>query len=324
LQQNASTLLREVIPQRVERFAGVAGARSPYGLRVIVSRFAPSPNGPLHLGHAFSAIFAHDLARGPSGALGGRFLLRIEDIDGARSRPELAAEFRADLAWLGVEWEQVPAQSTRLAAYVAAADKLRQMGLLYPCRCTRAEIAQAATTAGPDGPVYPGTCRGLALDPDGSVAWRLDVAEALRRTGPLTWLDQRAGEQPAAAELFGDVVLVRKEAETPASYHLAVTIDDAADGVTLVTRGMDLFPATHVHRLLQALLGLPVPAWHHHPLLLDAGGHTLAKRRGSGTARLGLAERRRAGEDGRALADSLRAGRLPAGITLGEGLSGAP
>jgi glutamyl-Q tRNA(Asp) synthetase len=282
---------------------------------VIVTRFAPSPNGPLHLGHAFSAIVAHDLAK----ARGGRFLLRIEDIDGARSRPELADEFRANLAWLGLEWEEVPAQSTRLDTYAKAAEKLRSGGLLYPCRCTRAEIAAAATKVGPDGPVYPGTCRGIAVNPD-QAAWRLDVAEALRRTGPLTWFDERAGEQAARPELLGDVVLVRKEAETPASYHLAVTIDDAHDGVTLVTRGMDLFPATHVHRLLQALLDLPVPAWHHHPLLLDETGAKLAKRRGSPS----LADRRRAGEDGRALADSLRAGRLPAGITLGEGLSGQP
>jgi glutamyl-Q tRNA(Asp) synthetase len=286
---------------------------------VIVTRFAPSPNGPLHLGHAFSAIVAHDLAK----ARGGRFLLRIEDIDGSRSRPELADEFRANLAWLGLEWEEVPAQSTRLDTYAKAAEKLRSDGLLYPCRCTRAEIAAAATKVGPDGPVYPGTCRGIAVNPD-EAAWRLDVAEALRRTGPLTWFDERAGEQAARPELLGDVVLVRKEAETPASYHLAVTIDDAHDGVTLVTRGMDLFPATHVHRLLQALLRLPVPAWHHHPLLLDQSGAKLAKRRKSGAAGFGLADRRRAGADGRALADSLRAGRLPAGITLGEGLSDAP
>lgn len=281
---------------------------------MVVTRFAPSPNGPLHLGHAYSAIVAHDLAK----ARGGRFLLRIEDIDGVRSRLELARAFRADLAWLGLAWEEVPAQSTRLAAYEAAAERLRAMGLLYPCRCTRMEIRDAATAEGPDGPVYPGTCRGASFAPSEAVAWRLDVAEALRRTGPLTWFDERAGQQIARPELHGDVVLVRKEAETPASYHLAVTSDDAADGVTLVTRGMDLFPATHVHRLLQALLGLPVPAWHHHPLLLDEAGRKLAKRRGSPS----LTDRRQAGEDGCTLADTLRAGRLPAGITLGESLSG--
>jgi glutamyl-Q tRNA(Asp) synthetase len=281
---------------------------------VIITRFAPSPNGPLHLGHAYSAIVSFDLAQ----ARGGRFLLRIEDIDGVRSRLELAREFRADLAWLGLAWEEVPAQSTRLAAYEAAAERLRAMGLLYPCRCTRMEIREAASAKGPDGPVYPGTCRGASFAPGEAVAWRLDVAEALRRTGPLTWFDERAGEQIARPDLHGDVVLVRKEAETPASYHLAVTLDDAADQVTLVTRGMDLFPATHVHRLLQALLGLSVPTWHHHPLLLDETGRKLAKRRGSPS----LAERREAGEDGRALADALRAGRFPAGITLGESLSG--
>lgn len=270
---------------------------------MIVTRFAPSPNGSLHLGHAFSAIAAHDLAE----CRGGRFLLRIEDIDGVRSRPELAEEFRADLAWLGLAWEEVAAQSSRIARYEAAARTLRDMGLLYPCRCTRAEIA---------GPRYPGTCRGADVDPAGEVAWRLDVAEAMRRTGPLTWFDERHGEQQARPDLGGDVVLVRKDRQTPASYHLAATLDDAADGVTCVTRGMDLFAASHVHRLLQALLGLPVPAWHHHALLLDADGRKLAKRRGSPS----LADRRRAGEDGRVLADALREERLPAGITLSSGL----
>jgi len=281
---------------------------------MVVTRFAPSPNGPLHLGHAYSATVAHDLAKERA----GRFLLRIEDIDGLRSRPELADEFRADLAWLGLEWEEVPAQSMRISAYELAAEALVASGLLYPCRCTRAEILAAATVRGPEGPVYPGTCRGASFAPNEAVAWRLDVAEALRRTGPLTWFDERAGEQVARPNLSGDVVLVRKDADTPASYHLAATLDDAADGVTVVTRGMDLFPATHVHRLLQALLGLPVPAWHHHPLLLDETGTKLAKRRGSPS----LADRRRAGEDGRVLADSLRHGRFPAGITLGECLSG--
>jgi glutamyl-Q tRNA(Asp) synthetase len=291
---------------------------------VIVTRFAPSPNGPLHLGHAFSAIVAHDLAQGRSGSRGGRFLLRIEDIDGARSRPELAEEFRTDLAWLGLEWVEVAPQSARVASYEAAARRLRATGLLYPCRCTRAEIAAAATAQGPDGPVYPGTCRREAVDTQAPVAWRLDVTEALRRTGPLTWLDEIQGEQEVRLAHTGDVVLVRKEADTPASYHLAATLDDAADGVTLVTRGLDLFAASHVHRLLQALLGLPVPVWHHHPLLLDADGGKLAKRRGSGLGGFGLADRRRAGEDGHALADALRDRRLPAGITLGEGLHPAP
>lgn len=279
-----------------------------------VTRFAPSPNGPLHLGHAFSAIVAHDLAR----ARGGRFLLRIEDIDGTRSRPELPEEFRADLAWLGLEWEEVAPQSARVASYAAAARRLRDMGLLYPCRCTRAEIAAAATAKGLDGPVYPGTCRRANVTGDEPVAWRLDVAEAMRRTGPLSWTDEFHGKQEARPDLAGDVVLVRKDAETPASYHLAATLDDAADGITLVARGMDLFAASHVHRLLQALLGLPVPVWHHHPLLLDEDGRKLAKRRGSPS----LADRRKAGEDGRALAQALREHRLPAGITLSTGLEG--
>lgn len=279
---------------------------------MIVTRFAPSPNGPLHLGHAYAAIVAHDLAI----SRGGRFLLRIEDIDGARSRSSLADEFRADLAWLALAWEEVPAQSKRVASYETAAERLRAMGLLYPCRCTRAEIAAAATSKGPDGPIYPGTCREAPIDGAGDVAWRLDVAAAVNRTGPLTWHDELRGEQVTRPDLFGDVVLVRKDADTPASYHLAVTLDDAADGVTLVTRGMDLFAASHIHRLLQALLGLPVPVWHHHLLLLDSGGAKLAKRRGSPS----LADRRRAGEDGRAIADALREGRLPAGITLGESL----
>jgi glutamyl-Q tRNA(Asp) synthetase len=285
---------------------------------VNVTRFAPSPNGLLHLGHAFSAIVSHDLAQRGGG--GGRFLLRIEDIDGARSRPELPEAFRADLAWLGLDWEEVQPQSTRLASYRAAAETLRLEGLLYPCGCTRAEIAAAARKSGPDGPVYPGTCRGGAAASDDPVAWRLDVAEALRRTGPLTWLDERAGEQRARPELAGDVVLVRKDPATPASYHLAATLDDAADGVTLVTRGQDLFAATHIHRLLQDLLGLPVPVWHHHPLLVDARGDKLAKRRGSPS----LADRRAAGEDGPALANALREGRLPAGITLSDTLHCEP
>ena len=277
---------------------------------MVITRFAPSPNGSLHLGHAFSAIVAHDIARERR----GRFLLRIEDIDGVRSRAELPEEFRADLAWLGLEFDEVAAQSSRLETYRQAGEWLKAEGLLYSCTCSRAEVAAVATQMGPDGPLYPGTCKGKAVDAADDAAWRLDMAEAVRRAGPLEWFDELAGPQRARPEIFGDVVLLRKEA--PASYHLAATLDDAADGVTLVTRGMDLFAASHVHRLLQALLGLPVPAWHHHPLLLDAEGHKLAKRRGSPS----LADRRRAGEDGRRLADGLRAGELPAGISLGEGL----
>ena len=272
-----------------------------------VTRFAPSPNGPLHVGHAYSAVVAHDLAR----VAGGRFVLRIEDIDGDRSRPELADAFRADLEWLGLEWDEVAPQSARLASYRAAADRLRGEGLLYPCTCTRTEIAAAAREVGPEGPVYPGTCRHREPDPGQPAAWRLDVSGALETTGPLEWDDALAGRQRARPELLGDVVLVRKD--LPASYHLAATLDDAADGVTLVTRGADLFAATHVHRLLQALLDLPVPRWHHHRLLLGEDGRKLAKRRGSPS----LADRRLADEDGRAMADDLRRGRFPAGTSLG-------
>lgn len=270
-----------------------------------VTRFAPSPNGSLHLGHAFSAIVAHDLAR----ERGGRFLLRIEDIDGARSRPELADEFRADLAWLGLDWTEVARQSARLASYEDAAERLRAAGLLYACTCTRAEIAAAAKASGPEGPVYPGTCRGKGARP-GDAAWRLDVGKALALTGPIEWADDLAGVQRARPDLAGDPVLVRKDA--PASYHLAVTLDDAADGVTLVTRGQDLLAATHVHRLLQELLGLPVPRWHHHALLVEPDGRKLAKRRGSPALR----DLRLAGTNGVALAAGLRANRLPAGISL--------
>ncbi len=269
----------------------------------LVTRFAPSPNGPLHLGHALSAIVAHDLAR----ESGGRFLLRIEDIDGPRSRPELAEEFRRDLAWLGLEWEEVPAQSTRLASYAAAAEALRARGLIYPCTCTRKEIEEAGAVEGSDGLIYPGTCKHRPPDPAKPAAWRLDSAKALAETGPLIWDDALAGPQAVDLSGLGDVVLVRKD--LPASYHLAVTLDDAADGVTLVTRGADLFAASHDHRTLQALLGLNVPRWHHHGLLLDPDGQKLAKRRGSPA----LAERRLAGEDGQRLADALRVQHLSLG-----------
>ncbi|QKG71071.1 tRNA glutamyl-Q(34) synthetase GluQRS [Erythrobacter mangrovi] len=275
-----------------------------------VTRFAPSPNGPLHLGHAYSAVIAHDRAM----EWGGRFLLRIEDIDGTRSRPELAEAFREDLAWLGLTWEEVPAQSTRLASYDTAARNLLERGLLYPCTCTRAEIEALEPHLGSEGLVYPGTCRGQTTDPGRPTALRLDVERALAEVGEVWWDDEIAGRIVADPREAGDVVIVRKDA--PASYHLAVTLDDAVDGITVVTRGQDLFPATSVHRLLQALLGLPVPRWYHHGLLMDEDGKKLAKSRRSGERGYGLAELRRAGEDGPALADRLRRGDFPAGITL--------
>ena len=283
----------------------------------IRTRFAPSPNGALHLGHAYAAMIAHDRAK----AAGGQFLLRIEDIDSTRARAELVDDIYADLLWLGLAWDgPVVLQSTRLASYARASERLQAMGLLYPCRCTRAEIAAAVahapTAMGPDGPIYPGTCRGRSVDPKGA-AWRLDMGRAIEVAGRLAWEDELAGRQTAAPQLFGDVILVRKEA--PASYHLAATLDDAHDGITIVTRGADLFAASHVHRLLQELLGLPVPRWHHHPLLVEADGRKLAKRRGSP----GLADRRRAGEDASALIAALRHMRFPSGISISGGVGSA-
>jgi len=279
-----------------------------------VTRFAPSPTGRLHLGHAYSALLAHDFAR----LRDGTFLLRIEDIDPGRVRAEYVDGIIEDLLWLGLEWDgEMPYQSERLAIYAEALERLGAEGLLYPCFCTRAEIAaeiaaSAAAPQGPDGPVYPGTCRGLA-EPDFSRphAWRLDVAKAIKRAGPLYWMD---GDTEVQAEpgRFGDVVLARKDA--PASYHLAVTLDDAAQGVTDVVRGRDLFAATDVHRLLQALLGLPTPLYHHHDLLTDADGNRLAKRHGART----LADLRAAGADPDALVAALRRGELPAGYSRAE------
>ena len=249
----------------------------------IVTRFAPSPTGLLHLGHAHSALFAAEQAGG------GRLLLRIEDIDRGRCRPEFDAAATEDLAWLGLAWETpVRRQSEHMDDYARALDTLAATGLLYPCFCTRREIEAEVTAAsiaphGSDGTSYPGTCRTRTeaerADKIASglpFALRLDVAAALRRTGPLAWTDRARGEQAARPDLFGDVVLARKDVMT--SYHLAVTVDDAIQGVTLVTRGEDLFAATHVHRLLQALLDLPVPGYHHHRLLTDATGRRLAKR----------------------------------------------
>jgi glutamyl-Q tRNA(Asp) synthetase len=270
----------------------------------IVTRFAPSPTGRLHLGHAVSAIRSHDFAR----SRGGRFLLRIEDIDGTRSRVEFVEGILEDLAWLGLRWDSVVFQSERLAIYDAALEELKARGLVYPCFCTRAEIAASASAPqGEVGPAYRGTCRGLSAAEVRARAhlahcWRLDMAKALAITGPLEWHDAIVGTVSADPLAQGDVVLARKDA--PASYHLAVTVDDAAQGVTDVVRGVDLFAATDVHRVLQALLGLPVPTYHHHALVLDAAGRRLAKRDGA----LSLAEMRAVGEDGLALAVRLRAG----------------
>ena len=277
---------------------------------MIVTRFAPSPTGLLHLGHAYAALFAWQRAR----QAGGRFLLRIEDIDASRCREEFVAAILEDLGWLGIDWDgAVRRQSQHLADYRAALDRLEAGGLVYPCFCTRAaikaEIAQALDAPqGPDGPLYPGTCR--ALSPQErerrraageAYALRLDAGKALARTGPLAWHDERAGEVAVDPLALGDVVLARKDA--PMSYHLAVTVDDALQGVTLVTRGIDLFAATHIHRLLQALLDLPTPDYCHHALLTDADGRRYAKRDRSLTLRA-LREAGRTPAEVRAMASS--------------------
>ena len=255
------------------------------------TRFAPSPTGHLHLGHAYSALFAHQRAGD-----GGRFLVRIEDIDAGRVRPEFEDAIFEDLGWLGLDWERpVLRQSEHMQRYRAALDALDQAGLLYPCFCTRAEIRREIEAAGgaphgPDGPLYPGTCRVLGkaeraerIAAGEAYALRLDMAAASARAGDLDWHDRRRGTVRAAPEVFGDVVLARKD--TPTSYHLSCTVDDARQEITLVTRGEDLFESTHVHRLLQAVLGLPTPDYEHHRLLTDAGGRRLAKRDRSLTLR---------------------------------------
>jgi glutamyl-Q tRNA(Asp) synthetase len=251
---------------------------------MIVTRFAPSPTGYLHLGHVRSAWEGWQAARGA----GGRFLLRIEDIDRTRCRLEFDAAIREDLAWLGLDWDgAVRRQSEHFDDYRAALARLGDTGLLYPCFCTRrdiqAEIARAGGAPQDEaGPVYPGTCRKLdaaeraaRIAAGADYAMRLDVVQSIGRTGPLDWSED-GRTVTATPEMLGDVVLARKDA--PVSYHLAVTIDDALQGVTLVTRGVDLFTATHIHRLLQALLGLPTPSYRHHAVLTDAAGRRLAKR----------------------------------------------
>jgi glutamyl-Q tRNA(Asp) synthetase len=256
-----------------------------------VTRFAPSPTGLLHLGHAFSALTAWEAAQ----AAGGECLLRIEDIDRTRARPEYEAAIYEDLAWLGLSWpEPVWRQSERLHVYATALERLGRLGVAYPCRCTRADIRAAliapqegAMPSPPDGAVYPGTCRGRAMAECGAGdAIRLDVDRALALLGdqPLTWCETGpayAGthtlDPEAMRRRIGDMVLGRKDIGA-AAYHLSVVVDDAAQGVTHVIRGEDLFEATPVHRLLQALLELPVPVYHHHRLIRDEAGKRLAKR----------------------------------------------
>ncbi|WP_431270400.1 tRNA glutamyl-Q(34) synthetase GluQRS [Dankookia sp. P2] len=255
-----------------------------------VTRFAPSPTGLLHLGHAHAALFAAGLAE----AAGGRFLLRLEDIDATRCRPEFAAAIETDLAWLGLAWERpVRVQSRHMPAYRAALGRLAARGLVYPCFCTRGDIQREIAAAGhaphlapsgPDGPLYPGTCRRLVpaerearIAAGAPHALRLDMAAALAAApADLSFHELGEGRLRCDPAQSGDAVLARKE--VPASYHLCVTHDDALQGVTLVTRGVDLKPATHLHRLLQALLGWPEPAYAHHGLITGPDGRRLAKR----------------------------------------------
>ena len=258
-----------------------------------ITRFAPSPTGYLHVGNAFSALFA---ARH-----GQRFLLRLEDIDPQRCKPVYEQALYEDLQWLGLTWEEpVRSQSRHFAEYQLALDKLSAQGLLYPCFCTRQDIQRAGgAPQGDYGPLYPGTCRHLQADEvtarmqaGQAYALRLKVDDSMARTGPLYWHDRAKGKQLAQPQAHGDVVLARTlrgvsgdNALMPASYHLCVTHDDALQGITLVTRGEDLFGSTHIHRLLQALLGLPVPEYWHHPLINDETGTRMAKRAGAKTLR---------------------------------------
>jgi glutamyl-Q tRNA(Asp) synthetase len=258
------------------------------------TRFAPSPTGLLHLGSAYSALDAS------SASEGGRFLIRIEDIDQGRCKKEFEDAIYEDLTWLGLTWETpVRRQSEHFDDYQSALDALERFGFLYPCFCTRAEIQREIENAsaaphdqavGPDGPIYPGTCRHL---PEAELkhrvlnnepyALRLRTDAASASAGPLTWKDEKRGEIIATPEIFGDVVLARKD--TPASYHIACTWDDALQGITHVTRGEDLFSSTHIHRLLQALLDLPTPCYRHHALISGPGGKKFSKRDSSMTIR---------------------------------------
>ncbi len=258
---------------------------------MIVTRFAPSPTGYLHVGHAASALTGWRVAKDAD----GHFILRIEDIDATRCRREFERAIYEDLAWLGLTWDEpVRRQSEHMADYAAALERLDILGVLYPCFCTRqeiaAEIAAAANAShGPDGPLYPGTCRALSASERADrmarlpYALRIDAAAAAALAGPLSWEEEGRGMIAVEPAKLGDAVLARKEVAT--SYHLAVTVDDALQGVTLVTRGEDLFHATHLHRLLQALLGLAAPRYRHHMLLTSADGRRLAKRDGALTIR---------------------------------------
>lgn len=260
---------------------------------LVVTRFAPSPTGRLHLGHAYSAWLAWERAQ----EAGGRFLLRFEDIDHTRVRPEFYLKIEEDLRWLGMDWEGHPVrQLDRWEAYEEALESLRRMGLLYPCFCTRKDLAIAAPQEGDGVSVYPGACRSLnseererRLESGVSFSWRLDMGAASEKVGALDFEDIILGRVRVEPQLLGDPVLARKDIAT--SYHLAVVVDDAAQGVTDVIRGEDLLESTHVHRVLQVLLGLPEPTYFHHQLVSDSDGKRLAKRHDS----LAIATLREAG-----------------------------
>lgn len=257
-----------------------------------ISRFAPSPTGRLHLGHAWSALRGFDAAR----AAGGRFVLRIEDIDTARCRAEFIDAIFEDLRWLGLSWDgEVMLQSNREAAYGEALAALDSMGLIYRCRCSRSDFA-ASAPQGDARPLYPGTCRTKSHDACLPHCWRLDSAKAAARVG--------------MTPLAEDVVIARKDAL--ASYHLAVTVDDAAQGVTHIVRGRDLLPVLPIHNLLQRLLGFPIPTYDHHALIVGSDGKRLAKRYGS----LSLAALREAGMTGDELITKMRSGRFPIGFAI--------
>lgn len=275
---------------------------------MITTRFAPSPTGRLHLGHAYSALVGHLWAR----QAGGRFLVRIEDLDAGRSRPEYVAAIFEDLEWLGIDWDEpVLVQSERSAHYAEALDQLRDLGLVYPCFCTRSDIAAALEAPHGASPHYPGTCRSLPDDPQRRAkqphSWRLDSEKALAQAGLPSWTE---GEKrfDCRQDQFDDVILARKDA--PASYHLACVVDDAESGVTLVTRAADLRSSTPVQRLLQILLALPEPDYLHHPIVAHSDGRRLAKRDRAPT----LAAMREAGVNGHELAYRLKAGELPLGF----------
>jgi len=279
---------------------------------MFITRFAPSPTGRLHLGHAYSAVLGHTRAR----ENGGKFLLRIEDLDPTRSRAEFVDGIVEDLGWIGLDWDQpLFVQSNRTSHYEEALESLKARGLVYPCFCTRADIAQSLTAPHGDAATsYPGTCRGLPDDPERRATtphcWRLDSAKALSLVCLPSWTGANGSVFVATNADIGDAILARKDA--PASYHLSCVVDDAESGVTMVVRGTDLRPSTPIQRLLQELLRLPEPAYLHHPLVAHADGRRLAKRDLAPT----LAAMRDKGVDGPTLAADLLEGKLPLGFTF--------